>query len=395
MATETEINAEPIFILTLPRSGSTLLRYILDTHEGIHCPPELHLGKLMENLYDRINVLNRGAEAENYKSVSQYIQMLMHTAPTTKPIWCDKSVTSISHIATITKVFPNARYICLYRHCLDFVHSALEVIMEGREGFGFEAKLSKKPAQLINSLVEYWCEETEKIVQFDEVAFRKLNVRYESVIDNPSESIAEIFRFLDLDVCETHEAEIFARDHQPGNGDHKIVSTSEIRKDRVGKGFRLNLNSVSCDNVARMNRLLIAIGYEEFSVQARIAIPSHFEIGRNNSIVKDHCTSIAHNLVDFWSSKLEQRVGKSDNSCFIKIRDLPGACYKLSFVAPFVTETVIENHTDENIIGIDLYELLDVVDQRKTAQEVLISGNAYVHGDINVINEFAEALELV
>jgi hypothetical protein len=43
---------DPIFILCLPRTGSSLLRYVLDSHESIWCPPEKHLAPLMEGLLD-------------------------------------------------------------------------------------------------------------------------------------------------------------------------------------------------------------------------------------------------------------------------------------------------------------------------------------------------------
>lgn len=37
------VSNAPIFVLCYARSGSTLLRYILDTHPEIVAPPELHL----------------------------------------------------------------------------------------------------------------------------------------------------------------------------------------------------------------------------------------------------------------------------------------------------------------------------------------------------------------
>src|SRR5438067_867005 len=38
----------PIFILSNPRSGSTLLRFLLDAHPSICCPGELRLGAICE-----------------------------------------------------------------------------------------------------------------------------------------------------------------------------------------------------------------------------------------------------------------------------------------------------------------------------------------------------------
>ncbi|MFN2568680.1 MAG: sulfotransferase [Candidatus Dormibacteria bacterium] len=42
--------AAPIFVVCCSRSGSTLLRYILDTHPLVACPPELHVAQLCRRL---------------------------------------------------------------------------------------------------------------------------------------------------------------------------------------------------------------------------------------------------------------------------------------------------------------------------------------------------------
>jgi protein-tyrosine sulfotransferase len=42
---------EPIFIFSCERSGSTLLRFILDTHPYVCCPGQLYLGPLCQSLY--------------------------------------------------------------------------------------------------------------------------------------------------------------------------------------------------------------------------------------------------------------------------------------------------------------------------------------------------------
>lgn len=52
-----ELTREPIFIVRTGRSGSTLLRYILDTHESIDAPQELHLGPLAKELASVLSLL--------------------------------------------------------------------------------------------------------------------------------------------------------------------------------------------------------------------------------------------------------------------------------------------------------------------------------------------------
>src|SRR6185437_13455843 len=40
----------PVFVLCMGRSGSTLLRFILDAHPSLACPPETNLGQLFGQL---------------------------------------------------------------------------------------------------------------------------------------------------------------------------------------------------------------------------------------------------------------------------------------------------------------------------------------------------------
>ena len=44
----------PIFIIGCPRSGTTLLRVILDSHPNICCGPETHIVKIMKEPREKI-----------------------------------------------------------------------------------------------------------------------------------------------------------------------------------------------------------------------------------------------------------------------------------------------------------------------------------------------------
>ena len=50
MPTDSGTRGLPIFIASHARTGSTLLRYIIDTHPALCCPPELALGQLCSAL---------------------------------------------------------------------------------------------------------------------------------------------------------------------------------------------------------------------------------------------------------------------------------------------------------------------------------------------------------
>src|SRR5262245_55263685 len=54
-----------IFILSTPRSGSTLLRYILDTHPDICCPGEISIGALCAHLSTAVHYTTAQLRASN------------------------------------------------------------------------------------------------------------------------------------------------------------------------------------------------------------------------------------------------------------------------------------------------------------------------------------------
>lgn len=56
-----------LFILSCERSGSTLLRYIVDTHPRIACPGHLYLGRLCQYLYQTMKSSLGQALAEEKK----------------------------------------------------------------------------------------------------------------------------------------------------------------------------------------------------------------------------------------------------------------------------------------------------------------------------------------
>lgn len=124
--------SRPIFILSYGRSGSTLLRYIVDTHPLITCPGELDLGILSNHLfhtiYYTIGQLSKSSdklerERESLAKTRQIVMSLMGEYAKARKSNLVRSPLTIDHLSIIHKVFPDARYICLYRSCLDVAYS--------------------------------------------------------------------------------------------------------------------------------------------------------------------------------------------------------------------------------------------------------------------------------
>lgn len=43
-----------------------------------------------------------------------------------KQMWCEKTTEDLLYLPFLRDVFPDAKYLCLYRNCMDVVHSSIE-----------------------------------------------------------------------------------------------------------------------------------------------------------------------------------------------------------------------------------------------------------------------------
>lgn len=261
-----EISTAPIFIVSGSRSGSTLLRYVLDSHAEVGCPPELHLGDLCRALSWSQALVDE--ERKNSPAVLEKCRrtiddmMSGYLARVSKSRWCEKSISTVDHLPLVRSIFPDAKFICLYRNCMDVVHSGLEVSKYGFAGYGFGSFVSRRPDNTVAALMDYWCDKVAKALKFEAnqgpVTHR---LRYEDLVLDPEPVIAELLQFLDLEADPELTSRIFAMSHQGGPGDSNIVFTREIERTGLGKGSTIPFRQIPDDQRERANGLLAKLGY--------------------------------------------------------------------------------------------------------------------------------------
>ena len=259
------------FVLCCSRSGSTLLRLVLDSHPSVWCPPELHLGPLCKRLEYLVSVvdadspvLDAPADSRTSRKTRAYVEHLLRSSVFWKEggVFCEKSITTVDHFGLVRNLFPEAKFICLYRHCLDVVHSAIEQCRFGWKGYGVIDYVRKNPANIVDALVEYWIDKTSRILDAERSCNgSSFRVKYESVVCQTSETIERLFRFIGLDWGDRPVGAVFSTPHQIGAGDSKIWSTREFDGSRIGKGRALPLELISPKNFDRMNDLLSTLDY--------------------------------------------------------------------------------------------------------------------------------------
>lgn len=263
----------PSFVLCCRRSGSTLLRYILDTHPDVCCPGELDLGKAAGSLFNVIlSTLAQLEDRENRETerprkalgeVRRTLSEIMtrYTEAKGKRLWCDKSPANIPMLHFLSEVFPEARYILLYRNCLDVAYSCVKSNPLGVYE-DFIPYIHRYPNNYVAAMMEYWCDWTEKMFAWEETnKERSISIQYESMVLKPDETFKLVFEFLGVNWNNRILKLAFAIEHDPGHGDLKALFSTRIHTDTVGKGGRLPLSHVDNPVLARVNLLHYKLGY--------------------------------------------------------------------------------------------------------------------------------------
>jgi protein-tyrosine sulfotransferase len=252
-AAETE--ARPIFILSCERSGSTLLRLIVDTHSEIACPGQLYLGPVSEDLYRAVYYsLGQTCEAATEKDRRELVLrevramvgglMDRYAAARSKRFWCEKTTLNADYLQTLSALFPGARYVCLYRNCMDVVHSCLKF-----NPLGFMPELApcvrKDPENLVAAMAGNWLEKNERISAFEAAhPDRCFRVHYESLAGDPEAALPPLFEFLGVGWEEGILQKVFSVPHDQGEGDLKVLFSKGINADSIGKGRSIPLAAV-------------------------------------------------------------------------------------------------------------------------------------------------------
>ncbi len=125
---------KPIFIVGSPRSGTTLMRSIVDAHPNIFCPSWetglfVHLGAMLNG--DLIQVMEEEGDgfplsrADLIDWTRQAALQLLERfgRRTGKTRWAEKTPAHVHHIDFIREVFPDAQFVHMIRCGYDVVKS--------------------------------------------------------------------------------------------------------------------------------------------------------------------------------------------------------------------------------------------------------------------------------
>lgn len=240
----------PIFVLTGARSGSTLLRFILDSHPDLACPPETGVGTACNDLAIMMGILDglqqagvsgRGSvTAEAATAIRKAVDRAYgkYLARRGRRRWCDKSLSNVFCADLLAKLWPEAQFLCMARHAMDVIASGLEVCPWGVSGYGFGQFAAHYPGNSVAAIGAAWLASTSAMLRFRASYPDRCHlVRYEDLVSDPEGVTAGVLRFLGArQVPGITERCLSAAHEASGPGDEKIWFTSAIGADSVGRG---------------------------------------------------------------------------------------------------------------------------------------------------------------
>jgi Sulfotransferase family len=222
----------PVFLLSTPRSGSTVLRNILGSHRRIHATPELSLTEVgvqflrfpvdygMHTIYTELAFGTDGLTARELEHLLW--DRILHRALTEsgKDVLLHKAPRVLLRWRRLAECWPAARYIFLLRHPMNVVASARAI------GTG---AAPASLASLTDFVLRYFY-----LLREARAELPGLTVRYEDLTAEPEKVCRGICEFLSLD-WQPDMLDYGATDHgplAPGSGD----MSAKLRSGRVQPG---------------------------------------------------------------------------------------------------------------------------------------------------------------
>jgi tetratricopeptide (TPR) repeat protein len=190
------LTKDPIFILGLPRSGSTLIEQILSSHsliEGTQELPnimgisrEIKSMDIDKKYPSNIKLLN---DDDFYNYGLKYINETKWTR-SDKPYFIDKMPNNYIHIGLIKLILPNAKIIDARRNPMDACFSCFKQYFARGQHFTYDLDDIARYYKDYERLMDFW-----KSIFSDSI----YTIKYEDVINDPHNEVHSLLNYLELD----------------------------------------------------------------------------------------------------------------------------------------------------------------------------------------------------
>lgn len=255
------LDTRPIVIGGFYRSGTTLLRRLLDAHSRIHCGPEVKFFRDLRGDYPNdplahvrlfSTLPSLGLTAEEIEVLFGRAYVAAHTLAARKAgkaRWADKAPENVFFLDSWQRLLPEGfLFVQVLRHPLDALASLVEIGFPRAVPEQFEDKV-----HLLRSFSEAGSRYAET---HPETSYR---LRYEDLVKAPQASLARLFEWLG----EPFEASVLEHFGHPERGrgieDPKIDVVDHVHTRSVGR-WRTDLSD---EQVAAARHILGSV-FEDY-----------------------------------------------------------------------------------------------------------------------------------
>ena len=186
---------DPIFILGLPRSGSTMIEQILSSHSLIEgtqeLPNILTISRDIKLIDQKKGYPNNllGLDQSSFDDLGKKYIDETKWARSSTPYFIDKMPNNFVHIGLIKLILPKAKIIDARRNPMDTCFSCFKQYFAKGQHFTYDLDDIARYYKDYVRLMDYW----KKL--FPEEIF---TINYEQVIDNPNERIRDLLEFCNV-----------------------------------------------------------------------------------------------------------------------------------------------------------------------------------------------------
>jgi tetratricopeptide (TPR) repeat protein len=190
---------DPIFIVGLPRSGSTLVEQILASHSQVEGTQELPdismIARMIANRTSRTEgtayprALGKYSPEELRELGERYLERTRIQRKTARPLFIDKMPNNWAHVGLIHLILPNAKIIDARRHPLGCCFSCFKQHFARGQTFSYE----------LDELGRYYRDYVELMAHFDSVLPGRVHrVFYENMVDDTEAEVRRLLAYCGL-----------------------------------------------------------------------------------------------------------------------------------------------------------------------------------------------------
>jgi protein-tyrosine sulfotransferase len=392
----------PVFILSCERSGSTLLRYIVDTHPAICAPAQLYLGRLCQALYTAAyysvgQLAERSDEQAREAIARQKTRMLIldlmheYTQGKQKQVWCEKSTDNVNHLAILNTLFPTARWLCLYRHGMDVAYSCIEC---SRLRFMPElaAYVQKNPENIVAAMLTNWLEKNRTLLEFEtQNPSRCFRLTYENLVTDPNPVLHSLFRFLGLEWEDGRLDAVFTQSHDQGAGDMKVLLTEKISTASLGKGSAIPRTSIPPTLLGEVNGLLESLGYPLIGAEYDPGWSYGNSDGALEKDVTEQIQSMFQERLPYLLQQRREQTRRLHGICKLAVSGQGGGIWRIDLTRPEAAIAAGEGKADCTI-AVSSCNLLKILDGRLPVMEAIQQGELGATGNMELAKGFGRLL---